>query len=93
MNWTIVGIVITLIITVAGWAFTFGICKNKIDQNNTNIVKLENKHKDDFNLIIQKQNNTDVLLQSINTQLTELNTKMSLLLRGKINVEGVTNAG
>lgn len=82
---------ITIVVTVAGWGVTFGICKNKIEQNQNDIKELKDQHKEDFNLVIQKQNNTDQLLQAINTQLTELNTKMSLLLRGKINVDGVSN--
>lgn len=86
-----VKLVVTIVITVAGWGVTFGVCKNKIDQNQKDIETLKSQHKDDFNLIIQKQNNTDTLLQNISQQLTELNTKMSLLIKGKINIEGAVN--
>lgn len=64
----------------ASLCITVGVYMTKIKQIEKNIDKLE-----------KKQDTTDQLLQSINTQLTELNTKMSLLLRGKINVDGVAN--
>lgn len=67
------GLILTAIITVAGWGVTFGVCQNKIEQNTKNIERLETR-----------QVSTDNLLQSINTQLVELNTKMTLLLNGKI---------
>lgn len=64
----------------ASLCVTIGVYMTKIKQLEKDLEKLE-----------QKQNTTDDLLKSINTQLTELNTKMSLLLRGKINVDGVAN--
>lgn len=70
------GLIATAIITVAGWSVTFGVCQNKIEQNTKNIERLETR-----------QVSTDNLLQSINGQLIELNTKMTLLLNGKINSE------
>lgn len=85
------GLVITIVATVAGWGVTFGICKNKIEQNQKDIEALKSQHKDDFNLIIQKQNNTDTLLQNISNQLTELNTQVRLLIKGRINLEGGAN--
>lgn len=66
-------LIVTGLITVAGWGVTFGVCQNKIEQNAKNIERLETR-----------QVSTDNLLQSINTQLVELNTKMTLLLNGKI---------
>lgn len=98
MNWSIVGIVITLVVTVAGWGVTFGVCKNKIDENTKDIEternqrekaldELKAQQRNDVAMLIQKQTNTDNLLQTINSQLVELNTKMSLLLKGKILTE------
>lgn len=98
MNWSIVGIVITLVVTVAGWGVTFGVCKNKIEENSKDIAEekaqrtkeiddLKSQQKNDVAMLIQKQNNTDNLLQNITNQLVELNTKMSLLLKGKIITE------
>lgn len=80
-------LIITIVVTVAGWGATFGICKNQIEQNKKDIADLKDQHKDDFKLVLEKQNNTDNILQQISTQLTELNTKMSLLLKGKIVTE------
>lgn len=69
-------LIVTVLITVAGWGVTFGVCQNKIEQNAKNIERLETR-----------QVSTDNLLQSINGQLIELNTKMTLLLNGKIASE------
>lgn len=82
------GLLITIVVTVAGWGVTFGICKNQIEQNRRDIAGLKTQHKDDFRLVLEKQTSTDALLQNISSQLTELNTKMSLLIKGKINIEG-----
>lgn len=90
--------IITTGITVLGWGVTLGICKNKIEQHSKDIEalkvehekdieKMEAVHNEDVKDINKRQNNTDQLLQSINSQLVELNTKMSLLIKGKINVE------
>lgn len=87
MNWSVVGIVITLITTFAGWGVTFGICKSKIDENEQDIRELKEQQQNDVKMLIQKQTNTDQLLQNITNQLVELNTKMSLLLKGKIITE------
>lgn len=82
------GVLITIVVTVAGWGVTFGICKNQIEQNKKDIRDLKEQHKEDVKTLFQKQNNTDNLLQNISQQLTELNTKMTLLIKGKINIEG-----
>lgn len=74
----------TILITVGGWALNFGICQNKIEQNTTNIERLEKQHLSDVDRISTRQASTEALLQNINSQLVELNTKMSLLLNGKI---------
>lgn len=81
------GLILTAIITVAGWGVTFGICKNQIEQNAKDITRIEKIHAADVEKINTKQDGTDVLLQSINTNLVELNTKVSLLLNGKIAKE------
>lgn len=78
------GLILTVIITVAGWSVTFGVCQNKIEQNAKDITRIERTHNEDVAKINDRQTNTDTLLQSINTQLVELNTKMTLLLNGKI---------
>lgn len=70
----------TLLCSIASLCVTIGVYMTRIKQIEKDVEKLE-----------KKQDTTDQLLKSIDTQLTELNTKMSLLLRGKINVEGMTN--
>lgn len=67
-------LILTLIITIAGYGVTFGVCQNRIDQNAKDIARIE-----------RRQDTTDTILQSINSQLVELNTKMSLLLNGKLS--------
>lgn len=74
----------TILVTVAGWAVTFGICKNKIDTNSRDIQRVELQHEKDVKKIAERQDSSEVLLQSINAQLIELNTKMTLLLKGDL---------
>lgn len=81
------GLILTIILTVAGWGVTFGVCKNQIEQNAKDIARIEKLHTADVEKITTKQDGTDLLLQSINTNLVELNTKVSLLLNGKIAKE------
>lgn len=88
-------LVLSLCIAIAGCALTFGVCKNQIDNNKKNIEKLELTHKEDIakielthekdiSAVNSRQNNQDALLQSINNNLAELNTKMDLLVAGKL---------
>lgn len=78
------GLILTLLITVAGWSLNYGVCQNKIEQNTKNLTRLEQEHKEDVNKLNDRQDNTETLLRAINTQLVELNTKMTLLLNGKV---------
>lgn len=79
------GIILTLVITIAGYGVTFGVCQNKIDNNQKDIARIERQHASDMEKVNSRQDTIDTLLQSINGQLVELNTKMSLLLNGKID--------
>lgn len=81
------GLIVTGMITVAGWGVTFGVCQNKIEQNARDIIRVEKNHMMDIDRVETRQASTDNLLQSINGQLIELNTKMTLLLNGKIASE------
>lgn len=83
-NKTNYALLVTILITVAGWALNFGICQNKIEQNALSIERIEKQHETDIERLSTRQASTEALLQSINSQLVELNTKMSLLLNGKI---------
>lgn len=71
-------------ISVAGWGVTFGIMKQKIAQNEKAIDDMKKDFKDDITKIETKQTAIDNLLLSINNNLTDLNTKVSLLLDNKI---------
>ena len=70
------GLVIPLVVTLLGWAVTFGICQNKIENNSRQISRLE-----------QNQSRTDMSLQQISAQLAGLNAKMDLLIDGHIIVK------
>lgn len=74
MDW---GLLITLGATIVGWAVTFGICKQKIDNNERDIQEIKSR-----------QCQTDTILQSINTTLASLDAKVDLLIKGKINTQG-----
>lgn len=74
MDW---GIIITLGVTIVGWATTLGICKQKIENNERDIQEIKSR-----------QCQTDTILQSINTTLASLDAKVDLLIRGKINTQG-----
>lgn len=66
--------------TIAGWCVMIGIYTNKIKQHDKEI--------EDIKL---RQNSTEDLLKSIDKTLTSLNTKVDLLLTGKLKIEGMTN--
>ena len=78
-------LIFTILVTLAGWGVTFGVCKNQIETNGRDIQRVEKQHESDIVKLSTRQDSTDRLLQSINTQLVELNTKMSLLLNGKLD--------
>lgn len=79
------GVIITIIITLLGWGVTFGVCQQKIETNGRDIQRIEKQHESDVMKLSTRQDSTDSLLQSINSQLVELNTKMTLLLNGKLD--------
>lgn len=66
----------SLFVTVGGWCMTIGLYIAKIKQHDIEIKDLK-----------EKQDSVDRLLSSIDKQLTELNTKVSLLLQGKIQID------
>ena len=77
-------LIFTILVTLAGWGVTFGVCQNKIDTNARDIMRVEAQHEKDIKKINDRQDNSEILLQSINSQLIELNTKMTLLLKGDL---------
>lgn len=70
---------INFAITVGGWCVMIGVYTAKIKQHEQEIQDLR-----------ERQNSTEELLKNIDKQLTEVNTKMSLLLQGRINFEGAS---
>lgn len=67
---------ITLLITIGGWCMSLGIYVSKIKQHDKDISELK-----------KDQKSLEVLLQSINNNLTELNTKVGFLLEERNNVK------
>ena len=78
-------LIFTILVTLAGWGVTFGVCQQKIETNGSDIQRIEKQHESDINKLSTRQDSTEGLLQSINSQLVELNTKMTLLLNGKLD--------
>ena len=83
-NKTNYALIFTILVTLAGWGVTFGVCQQKIETNGRDIQHIEKQHETDVRKLSTRQDSTDSLLQSINSQLVELNTKMTLLLNGKL---------
>jgi hypothetical protein len=83
-NKTNYALLFTILVTLAGWGVTFGVCKNKIETNARDIERLEGQHEKDIKSINERQDTSERLLQSINGQLIELNTKMTLLIKGDL---------
>lgn len=83
-NKTNYALIFTILVTLAGWGVTFGVCQQKIETNGSDIQRIEKQHESDINKLSTRQDSTDGMLQSINSQLVELNTKMTLLLNGKL---------
>ncbi len=80
-------LIVTILITLLGWGVTFGTCKNKIDTNARDIQRLELQLKENVQQINERQDNSEKLLNEINKNLIELNTKMTLLLKGNLKTE------
>lgn len=76
--------IVSMGITIAGWGATFGIMKQKIAQNEKALETLKEDFKEDVRRLEQRQSATDNILLDINKNLTDLNTKVSLLLDNKI---------
>lgn len=77
-------LVLTLCITLCGCALTFGITQNKVENNTKQIDKLELTHEKDIDALKEQQKQTDALLQSMNNNLASINTKLDLLVEGKL---------
>lgn len=62
-----------ILITVGGWCIMIGMYVSKIKQHDEKIMELE-----------KKSDETTKLLNSINTQLTEISTMVELLVNGRL---------
>lgn len=80
-------LLLVLLIPVASSLVTIGICKNQIDNNTQNIAELKVYHDNDIKDVNTRVDQSNIILQSINNNLAELNTKVSLLIDGKIKIE------
>lgn len=75
---------LTIIIAICSAGVAFGVCQNQISNNKENIARMETIHQKDVEDLTNKQDRTDILLNSINQNLASLNTKMDLLVSGKL---------
>lgn len=80
-------LLLVLIVPVVSCCITFGICKNQLDNNTKQIENIKIYHDNDIKEINNRVDQNNIILQSINNNLAELNTKVSLLIDGKINIK------
>lgn len=80
-------LLIALLIPTLSGCITLGICKNQLDSNTIAIEKLKSYHDADIKEVNNRVDQNNIILQSINNNLAELNTKVSLLIDGKIKIE------
>lgn len=79
-------LLLILLIPVLSACVTIGICKNQLDNNTQQIAELKSYHDADIKDVNNKVDQNNIILQSINNNLAELNTKVSLLIDGKIKI-------
>lgn len=77
----------SVLVTLVGYGVTFGTCQNRITNVEHQLAKAEKQHALDIDKLDSRQVSTDALLNNINTQLVELNTKVSLLITGKLQLD------
>ena len=94
----VIGLGLSLAIALCTVASSYGICKTQIEHNAQQIesVKVENEKqliqvRTEINQKIESQDarisEQSVILQSINNNLASMNTKVDLLVQGKINTK------
>ena len=92
---------LTLSITLCGVASSYGFCKAQIDHNTAAIQKVEETTEKGLSQIQEETNRRfeqqdkriaeqSVILQSINNNLASMNTKMDLIMEGKLKLAGVS---
>ena len=101
MSTEVIAILVTVAIAVVGWVFMFGSCKQKIDSNSKEIAdvkaecakeiaELKADMQKDIDEIKKDAKEQSVILQSINNNITDLNTQFRLFLSGQLKIKGVT---
>ena len=78
----------TIGVNLVSWGVMLGVYKTKITNNEHEIKELKEETDRRLEALSERQNKTDTILQSINNNLTELNTKMDLLVKGKLAIGG-----
>lgn len=77
-------LLVTIAITIIGWSTAFGVAQNKLEQHEKELARIEKNHNEDVQKLQEKQDKSDVILNSINVQLAALNSKIELLINNKI---------
>lgn len=77
-------IVLTILIAVMPACVGYGVLQAQVRNNTIAIEKVEQSTQKAIDDLSERQNKSDVLLNSINNNLASLNTKMDLLLSGKL---------
>lgn len=69
--------IFTLLVTIGGWCVSIGLYIGKIKSLEKEMSEVKNR-----------QTKTDELLLNISNQLAELNSKVGLLIQGKVKSNG-----
>lgn len=77
---------LSIAITVGGWCVMFGVYKQKIKNQEEELKELKETHKKDIDVINARFIAQDSKYDAINDKLSDLGTKMDLLLAGRINI-------
>lgn len=77
---------ITMAITVGGWCVMCGVYKQKIKNLEDEQKELKEQHQKDVQAINARFIAQDSKYDAINDKLSDLGTKMDLLLAGRINL-------
>ena len=80
--------IISMVITIGGWCVMFGVYKQKIKNIEDEQKELKELHQKDVAAINARFIAQDSKYDAINDKLSDLGTKMDLLLAGRINLGG-----
>lgn len=77
---------ISMAITIGGWCVMLGVYKQKIKNHEDELKELKEQHAKDIAAINARFMAQDSKYDAINDKLSDLGTKMDLLLAGRINL-------